>query len=216
MKLEGFKADKNGNLKRDKDPKNKNMFSNKENIDNLKGENVGKFGKFVFAFIDFIIVNGIEFINNLFEMFFKDGFKYFSSDDNNKIDKKKLARTSTYISYDYFRYLITLFIPPLGIFLSKGLNGWVNIFLSIILCYFNYILGIIYAFFVTFNNRYADLYFKNEKKRIEKYKKELLEENNIDFDKRKNQLPAIFMIVGVFFSIFIGIIYLYSKKKSKK
>ena len=211
--IEGFKADKNGDLKRDRDPRDKNFDDNTKNLEQIKKS--GTFTKFVFAFVDFIIVKTVEFINNLFEMFLKDGFKYFSTEENTKIDKKKLARTSVYISYDYFRILITLLIPPLGIFLCKGLNGWVNIFVSIILCYFNYFLGILYGFFVTFNNRYADLYIYNQKKRINEYKKELKEEDNIDLDKRKNMLPAILMLIVVLSSVFILFIYLFAKIKNR-
>jgi len=64
----------------------------------------------------------------------------------------------TIISLKWFRYTMTLLMPPVGVFLSKGLYGWFNIFVCLLITYLNYIAGIIYAFVITMNNRYADQY----------------------------------------------------------
>ena len=70
------------------------------------------------------------------------------------------------VSYQLPRYLITLFIPPLGVYLSKGLLGWFNILITFILTYIHFYLGAIYAFVITFRNRYADRYEKREYERL--------------------------------------------------
>jgi uncharacterized membrane protein YqaE (UPF0057 family) len=64
------------------------------------------------------------------------------------------------------RVLLTVMVPPLGVFLSKGIMGWFNILLCFILTYINFFLGVVYALIVTYKNRYADLYEKTEQQRI--------------------------------------------------
>jgi len=70
------------------------------------------------------------------------------------------------ISMKPIRILLTVMVPPLGIFLSKGIMGWFNIFLCFILTYINFVLGVVYALIVTYKNRYADLYEQVEGQRI--------------------------------------------------
>lgn len=70
------------------------------------------------------------------------------------------------ISMKPLRILLTVMIPPLGVFLSKGIMGWFNILLCFILTYISFPLGVIYALVVTYKNRYADLYEKTEGQRI--------------------------------------------------
>jgi uncharacterized membrane protein YqaE (UPF0057 family) len=53
---------------------------------------------------------------------------------------------------------MTALMPPMGIFLSKGLYGWFSIIICSIITYLNFIAGIIYAFVITSRNRYADQY----------------------------------------------------------
>ncbi len=62
------------------------------------------------------------------------------------------------ISLKWFRYAMTALLPPMGVFLSKGIYGWFNILVCVVLTYINYILGIVYAFVITMRNRYADQY----------------------------------------------------------
>ena len=53
-------------------------------------------------------------------------------------------------------------VPPFGVLLSKGLYGWFNIIVCMIITYINFIAGIIYAFVITSRNRYADQYESRE------------------------------------------------------
>ena len=70
--------------------------------------------------------------------------------------------TGKVFSMKFFRYIMTVLIPPFGVFLSKGLYGWFNILICIIITYVNYLAGIIYAFVITNRNRYADQYENHE------------------------------------------------------
>jgi len=67
-------------------------------------------------------------------------------------------KKGTVISLKWFRYAMTVLMPPFGIFLSKGIYGWFNILVCILLTYINYLVGIVYAFVITMRNRYADQY----------------------------------------------------------
>ena len=49
-------------------------------------------------------------------------------------------------------------MPPFGVLLSKGLYGWFNIIICMVITYINFIAGIVYAFVITSRNRYADQY----------------------------------------------------------
>ena len=60
------------------------------------------------------------------------------------------------VSLKWFRYAMTILMPPAGVFLSKGIYGWFNIIVCIVITYINFIAGIIYAFVITMRNRYAD------------------------------------------------------------
>jgi uncharacterized membrane protein YqaE (UPF0057 family) len=62
------------------------------------------------------------------------------------------------ISMKFFRYTMTVLMPPMGVFLNKGMYGWFNVLVCAILTYINFIAGIIYAFVITSRNRYADQY----------------------------------------------------------
>jgi len=69
-------------------------------------------------------------------------------------------------SYKTFRYIITLLMPPVGVLMGKGLYGWFNMLITVILCYVSYPLGIVYAFIITADNRYADRYERVDIKRV--------------------------------------------------
>lgn len=54
--------------------------------------------------------------------------------------------------YDFFCYLVSFFLPPLGVFMKRGIHSefWINILLTLL----GYIPGIIHAFYVV--HKYRD------------------------------------------------------------
>lgn len=70
------------------------------------------------------------------------------------------------ISMRPFRLIITILIPPLGVFLSKGLYGWFNVLFCFALTWVHFVLGAIYALVITHRNRYADRYEEMEGTRL--------------------------------------------------
>lgn len=104
----------------------------------------------------------------------------------------------TVISLKWFRYAITVLLPPFGVFLSKGIYGWFNILVCLVLTYINYLLGIVYAFVITMRNRYADQY---EDQQIRK----ALANNPLE--EQKADINALIGMAG-FLTIIFGSIFL--------
>lgn len=180
MKIkENFKADRYGNLDRSDDRSEKINFEDfdKKTIEAVEAG--GTYGKLILATFDYIVNKIIQLINYLFVGFFRDGFNFFTSEEEQLEDTKKqnenkikiIKDGALIIRYKFFRYLITIIMPPIGIFMSKGLNGWVNILLSIMLMYISYPIGIIYGLIISFNSYYSDYYQEISEKEIENAKK---------------------------------------------
>lgn len=106
------------------------------------------------------------------------------------------------LSYRYMRYIMTVLLPPVGVFMGKGLYGFFNIFVCLIITYINYIAGIVYAIVITMNNRYADQY-------EEKQYKELKERNPDVILPDMDSTAFIGMIVFISLVILAILVFLY-------
>jgi uncharacterized membrane protein YqaE (UPF0057 family) len=163
---EGFKSNKFGILDRSDDRDERISMDNfdKKTIEAVEAS--GTYGKLIIASFDYIVNKIIQVINYLFLGFFKDGFNMFQTEEDKKEDMEKekkerlaiLKDGAVVIRYNFIRYLITIILPPMGIFMSKGLYGWVNILLSMMLMYISYPIGIIYGMIISFNSYYSDYY----------------------------------------------------------
>jgi len=101
------------------------------------------------------------------------------------------------ISLKWFRYAITVILPPFGVFLSKGIYGWFNVLVCLILTYLNYVVGIIYAFVITMRNRYAD---QHEDEQIRQALKiNPLEEQTADVNALLSTIGFCVIILGSIF-----------------
>ena len=129
--------------------------------------------------------------------------------------KKKIFKKGTMYDYIYLRYIITIIVPPLGVFLSKGLLGWMNIIICIFFCYLNYIIGIIYALVITYNSHFPDLYTHVQKDKIKKFQLELKEKEKVDFEQQKGEVFVMLFFLFGFVGLFASIIFL-NKKIIKK
>jgi uncharacterized membrane protein YqaE (UPF0057 family) len=112
-----------------------------------------------------------------------------------------VEKNGTLVTFRPLRYVITVLVPPLAVFMSKGLFGWFNVIICLFLCYVNYFLGIIYAFIVTMNSRYSDRY---ERRNIEK------KEANLNRTENNKELKVIFMIIGIFILTIFTIMFISS------
>ena len=98
------------------------------------------------------------------------------------------------VSLKWFRYAMTILMPPAGVFLSKGIYGWFNIIVCIVITYINFIAGIIYAFVITMRNRYADQYEDNAY--ISAIKAYPLSEAKADLNALFSTIGFILIILG--------------------
>lgn len=121
--------------------------------------------------------------------------------------ENKVYKHGTIYNYNTLRYFITVLVPPLGIFLSKGILGWVNILISILFCYINYFLGIGYGIIITYNSKYADLYDQKQTDLIKRIKYNLSKNEKAYLDENKGELIVMTMFMSVFVGLFILVIY---------
>lgn len=109
----------------------------------------------------------VGFVFDIFDiMFFSFDYTYTQLFGNYTGVFPDAEKYGMMFSYKTFRYIITLILPPVGVFMGKGMFGWFNIIVCLALCYVNYVAGIIYAFLVTADNRYADRYERVDVARV--------------------------------------------------
>jgi uncharacterized membrane protein YqaE (UPF0057 family) len=145
----------------------------------------------------------VGFIFDIFDiMFFSFDYTYTQLFGNYSGVFPDVEKYGMMFSYKTIRYIITLILPPVGIFMGKGLFGWFNILVCLILCYVNYVAGIIYAFLVTMDNRYADRFERIDVKRVHEMQNEVRTD-----EEEKNSRHALLgstMFILIFITIIIG------------
>ncbi len=107
------------------------------------------------------------------------------------------------------RVLLTVMVPPLAVFLSKGVLGYFNIILCFILTYISFPLGVVYAFVVTYKNRYADRYEHAERMRInmiKEYVRSCTGEADKITDLNDGRISSL-VNVGIFLFGLFGLLY---------
>lgn len=164
----------------------------------------GPIGAFMIYIFDIVIEFMARFIISVFS-FVETGFNFIMAYTFGNFSGlfPNVDKYGTLISYRFFRYIVNILLPPIGVFLAKGLYGWFNIFICFIITYVHYVAGIIYCFVITSHNRYADLYEKTEYEKIAKI-------NENYKNKGKGDIFALLIIVGLIV-IFIGLIIAFLK-----
>lgn len=202
MKKEHFRADKDGNLDRTLDNNQKQPIKQYEEKYNTLFEESSVFFKLAMATIDYLVNGTFSLFRSIFGSAFKSGFGLFKNEKKelekeNRIKERRIKQGGVMIKYTYLRYLVTMLVPPLGIFMSKGIMGWVNILISLGLMYFNYFIAIAYAILITHNSYYSDFYHETQ----EKIYNDLIEEEKID--TTTNEAKLVFVIICSIFAGFI-------------
>lgn len=120
----------------------------------------------------------LKMVTNMFIDLASDGFDFafnmFFSDFKGFLVKGVQEKKGICFDLLIFRTALTLMLPPVGVFLARGLSGWYNIILCSFFCFFKYIPGVLYAFIVIHNAKYANLYhrFKKRKRELREGKKQ--------------------------------------------
>jgi uncharacterized membrane protein YqaE (UPF0057 family) len=154
--------------------KNKKKNENKKKSVANGGGPIGKI--FIFLIKD-IFIDGllVGFYNTVIDIF-NEGFAFvdemFFSDFKGVLAGKFKSKKGMCFEYTYFRYFITIMIPPMGVFLARGVSAWYNIAICAFLCMIYYFPGLIYAFIVIHNAPYANRYQEMKRDKLKKAKEE--------------------------------------------
>jgi uncharacterized membrane protein YqaE (UPF0057 family) len=155
----------------------------------------GPFGSLMVFFIDDILVKFLGTIYDFFIDTLTDGINWvqqiFFSDFKGFLAGKLKQKRGSCFENTLSRYFITIMLPPLGIFLSRGASAWYNIILCGLLCFFKYIPGFIYAIIVMHNAPYANRYRDMKRKKLEKARPP--SKNTSDY----TITPLIFFLLGI-------------------
>lgn len=180
-------------------------LNKKENFSDfdVEGENRGDLGEFIIIFMDKLTNMFINLFNKIFQMSSNQGLSILKDD----VIESKVYKHGTIYDYKNLRYFVTVLVPPMGIFLSKGMFGWVNIFISLLFCYIHYFFGIAYALIITYNSKYADLYEKKQADNIKHIKFNLSKDERAYLDENKGELIVMSMFMSIFIGLFILVIY---------
>lgn len=148
-------------------------------------------------FID-LLADGVGFANDIF---FSDYKGFFAG----KLEEKK----GTCFEYTLFRYFLTLLLPPLGVFLSRGISSWYNIILCGLLCFFQYIPGLIYALVVMHTAPYARRYQEHQREKLKKNRPP--EESNVEAS-----LTPLIVFIGALCLVGLVVYYNISKNPNQE
>jgi uncharacterized membrane protein YqaE (UPF0057 family) len=172
----------------------------------------GPLGMMTIMTIDFFFDAIIEIAKNI-GIFFSDGFEFvhdillggfqgiFPGVEQQVEGETISVFAGTCISYKYLRHFLTLISPPVGVFLSKGLRGYMTILIAFFLTYIHFLLGVVYAFVVTSRSRYADYYEKREARIYGRINEKLNEDNE---DGSFQETIGLGLIFGsIFFIIYL-------------
>jgi len=135
-----------------------NVVNGTDNMANIIGR-PGPITGIVLTLVDMVVTLVLKLVFNLFSIC-THGFNWIYNlifGNFNGILPNSITGGSV-ISLKFFRYTMTLLMPPFGVMLSKGLYGWFNILICMVITYINFIAGVIYAFVITARNRYSDQY----------------------------------------------------------
>jgi uncharacterized membrane protein YqaE (UPF0057 family) len=157
----------------------------------------------IFLFKDLIfntiIVSLYNFFIDLFAMVFEFVDSMFFGEFKGILGGKLKTKRGTCFEYTYFRYFMTIMIPPTGIFLARGACAWYNIIICSGLCLLNYFPGLIYAFIVMHNAPYATRYQNMKREKLERAKPT---KEQGDIEKALTPL-ILFLIVVMITGLFI-------------
>jgi len=174
------------------------ISGNNDSVNNLIGR-PGPVSGIVLSLIDIVLTLILKLSFNLFAIC-TYGFNWVLNMlfGNFKGVIPSSVAGGTVISMKGFRYLFTVLMPPFGVLLAKGIYGWFNVLVCMIITYVNFLAGIIYALVITARNRYADQY------ELRKVNNALSDKNNSTLENIGSDSSAFLGTCG--FVILIGVV----------
>jgi len=165
----------------------------------------GPIGQGMVYFTEKILIDQIfKGIYNQFIDILEQSFTYvqntFFSDFKGFLAGKLKQKRGACFEYTFFRYFMTLMLPPMGIFLARGISGWYNILLCGLLCFVKYFPGLIYALIVIQNAPYSKRYQDMKRKKLEKSKDQYqTDKSGIEI----SYTPLIFFVLAMIITIIV-------------
>ena len=161
----------------------------------------GPIAKLMIYIIQVICIDSLKFLYNHFVNILSDCFNFvqeqFFSDFKGLLAGKLKSKKGTCIEYTFFRYFMTLMLPPMGVFLSRGISAWFNILLCGLLCFIKYFPGLIYAIIIIQKAPYAERYKEMKRAKLAKKKpKKPVSDIEISYT------PLLIFLVAVLISCF--------------
>jgi uncharacterized membrane protein YqaE (UPF0057 family) len=169
----------------------------------------GPFAKiFIFLikdiFIDVVLTTFYNMTIDIFSNAFDFVDKMFFSDFKGILAGRFKSKKGICIEYTYFRYFITIMIPPMGLFLARGISAWFNLLVCAILSFVHYFPGLIYALIVIQSAPYANRYQEMKREKLKKEKEAL------GPDSQKELTPMVIfgltlLLIIIFMLISLGV-----------
>ena len=157
----------------------------------------GPLAKIMIYFLEKILYEQIiKGFYNQFISVLDDAFTFvqnaFFSDFKGFLAGKLKAKNGTCFEYTFFRYFMTLMLPPMGIFLSRGISGWYNILICGLLCFIKYFPGLVYALIIMQSAPYSKRYQEMKRDKLAKSRAE----ENKDISSIEIQYTPLLMFIG--------------------
>ena len=163
----------------------------------------GPLAQFIIFFLQNILYEKIlKGLYNQFISVMDDAFTFvqntFFSDFKGLLAGKLKPNKGICFEYTFFRYFMTLMLPPMGIFLSRGISGWYNIIICGLLCFIKYFPGLVYALIVMQSAPYS--------KRYQEMKRDKLAKSRAEEKKDRSSLeieytPLLMFIAAIFITM---------------
>jgi uncharacterized membrane protein YqaE (UPF0057 family) len=157
----------------------------------------GPLAKIIIYFLEKILLEQIikGFYNQIITVM-DDAFTFvqntFFSDFKGFLAGKLKSKKGTCFEYTFFRYFMTLMLPPMGIFLSRGISGWYNILICGLLCFIKYFPGLVYALIIMQSAPYSKRYQEMKRDKLAKSRAE----ENKDISSIEIQYTPLLMFIG--------------------
>jgi uncharacterized membrane protein YqaE (UPF0057 family) len=157
----------------------------------------GPLAKIIIYFLEKILYEQIvKGFYNQFISVMDDAFTFvqntFFSDFKGFLAGKLKSKKGTCFEYTFFRYFMTLMLPPMGIFLSRGISGWYNILICGLLCFIKYFPGLVYALIIMQSAPYSKRYQEMKRDKLAKSRAE----ENKDISSIEIQYTPLLMFIG--------------------
>jgi len=166
----------------------------------------GPLAKIIIYFLEKILYEQIiKGLYNQFVSVMDDAFTFvqntFFSDFKGFLAGKLKSKNGTCFEYTFFRYFMTLMLPPMGIFLSRGISGWYNIIICGLLCFIKYFPGLVYALIIMQSAPYSKRYQEMKRDKLAKSR----EEDNKKISAAELQYTPLLMFIGAIFLTMLAV-----------